>query len=637
MNQPQHNLLLSRKFLILIVFVLGFCAYSFNLTGKFKLVDDQVSIVKNETVKNLTAANVNQIFHSSFFGDKEKAYYRPLVLLSFALEYRFFGPDPFYFYLTNILLHVFNALLLFFAVEALTKRTLPAFWVALLFVIHPVHWEAVANIAGRSILLCAFGYFAAFLFFVKFDQEPEKKKYLLLSLLGFAWALLSKESGVTFLLILLSYVLFFESSSGIKGIFSKALNRLWPYLIIFLGYMATRRSLGIVKIYYWENYWQMFLGVATFLRGVLTYLRLIVLPYDLHFERSIAYFFRPNDPELIWTFIFYGLLLALLVRRRKSFSPVQKFFLAWFCLDLILVAQVIPVKFQQFYAALFEHFLYIPLAGILAFAVFTVEKLWASPKRRGLFSRQSLAVLVAGFCSFLFVTSITQSIYAANEVAMLKRTLDFAPYSLRVRRSYAFTFVKDGNYKEAERQYRLALDAEPWDAAARIGLGKTLCDQDRYWEGIAEYDKVHDAGDLTEMLKKNKRLAYGILIDKYKNKINQEPQNAALYYSLGVMYSKTDKMMDALANYKIAVDLDPTHTDALFNLASSYEALGRLPEAAGYYEQMLAVKKSRDYLDYHAYQHLGKIYQILGDEERAKDYSKKAKELEGVVLPKTKQ
>jgi len=137
-----------------MIVLLGVIGHAFMLGGHFKTMDDEVSIVANEQIKNF--ANIGSIFQNSFFGGK--AYYRPLVAVSFMVEYHLFGLKPFFFNLTNLIFHLGTSIILFLLISILTQRREIGLFVALLFVIHPIHWEAVSNIAGRAIILCGFWY-----------------------------------------------------------------------------------------------------------------------------------------------------------------------------------------------------------------------------------------------------------------------------------------------------------------------------------------------------------------------------------------------------------------------------------------------------------------------------------------------
>ena len=102
MNKLFNNLLKSNLTIFLILGILGFSLYSLILHAPFKTMDDYYAIILNSKIKSFQY--VGEILRSSFFG--ENSYYRPLVYLSFMIEYHFFKLDSFFYNLTNVLLHV---------------------------------------------------------------------------------------------------------------------------------------------------------------------------------------------------------------------------------------------------------------------------------------------------------------------------------------------------------------------------------------------------------------------------------------------------------------------------------------------------------------------------------------------------
>jgi len=147
--------------LVCIVILLGFLAHSCMLTGTFKTLDDDISIINNEDIKDF--ANTGKIFTSSYFGGKH--YYRPLVALSYMIEYHFVGLRSFYYNLTNLTFHLSIAVTVFFLIVLILKDRSIAFFTSLLFAIHPIQWEAVSNISGRAVILSTFLTMNAFFFY----------------------------------------------------------------------------------------------------------------------------------------------------------------------------------------------------------------------------------------------------------------------------------------------------------------------------------------------------------------------------------------------------------------------------------------------------------------------------------------
>jgi tetratricopeptide (TPR) repeat protein len=180
---------MSRRTLSLVVFVAA--AALFSRTVRFPFVfDDQFLIVANSFLHEPWVA-VQAFAHDFWHGTPmEGSYYRPLVVLSLALNGRGFGWDPWGFHLVNVLLHATNAVLLLGLLLRLTVPATAALLGALLFAVHPAAAWPVGSIVARVDLLPAF--------------------FLLLALhalmtgsiagTGFAFlaAFLSKESAVAF-------------------------------------------------------------------------------------------------------------------------------------------------------------------------------------------------------------------------------------------------------------------------------------------------------------------------------------------------------------------------------------------------------------------------------------------------------
>ncbi len=612
-RQSFRETFTSSRGLVLAILLLGTIAHVWILNGSFKTMDDEMSIVNNPDIKSF--AFLGKIFTSCFFG--ADTYYRPLVHLSYMLEYRFAGLNPLFYHLTNLIIHLGNSVVLFFIFLGIFKKRVMSFCAAALFAVHPIHWEAVSNVAGRSILLCAFGYFLALFFYIK--PAADKKTELLnrgCSLLAFALSLLSKEAAATFLFSLLSFELLILKRPGRKAprqssakstTWPAALGRLAPYFVLTLGYMALRRALGITNIAFWPSVSNLVLGAATFLRASLTHLRLFIFPVDLHFDRAVPYFVTPEDPIFLATIVTAAILVWGLWKYRARLSRKVRFFMAWFGITLLPVAQFFPLPAHFGYAAAAEHFLYIPSAGMTALMVLAGDYVFRRGRRLKMISRGTIRLTCAGFFVYLILITAAQNLYSSQEAAMLERSLSYNPHNTRVRVSYALALAKQGRFKEAEQGFRQVLAAEPWDSRARIGLGKSLCDQGRCLEAIEEYEKISDAGNLKDLLRENLKDTYPIVIRQYLARLSQDPNNGRLHYSLGVMYAKTNNPGEAVRHYQKAVDLDPKDRYALFNLACGLHEAGELSKAGVYFKRLIALSASGDEFAEYARRHLAEI------------------------------
>src|SRR5207245_1599715 len=111
--------------------------------------DDETYVTKNPQVQEgLTLRTITWAFTAMESGN-----WHPLTWLSLELDTQLFGRKPAGFHLTNLLLHVANTLLLFFALKRMTRVVWRSACVAALFALHPLHVESVAWVAERKDVL----------------------------------------------------------------------------------------------------------------------------------------------------------------------------------------------------------------------------------------------------------------------------------------------------------------------------------------------------------------------------------------------------------------------------------------------------------------------------------------------------
>lgn len=592
--------------------------YAVVLAGSFKTIDDEVSIVDNEKIRHLSS--LKDILTESFFGTA--IYYRPLVTLSFMLEYQLAGLRPALYYLTNIFLHLGNTIFLLFIFNVLLKKRGLAFATALLFLVHPLHWEAVANIAGRSILLSAFGQLASFWFYLLYVETRHRRDYVL-ALIAFAVALLSKESAIVLPIVLAGYEFWLTRGPSKTGLPREMGGRLIWFWVFLLAYFLLRNALHITNVPMWSSWGSMFLGIATFLYSVLVYLRLFVLPLDLHFDRAIPYFTDSLDVKLWATLGISMMAVCALMYYRDKLSRRVKFFLFWAGISLLPVAQFFPLSAHSGYAATAEHFLYVSLAGLAALTALVVNDILCRAQRHRISPHVTRPCVVALY-GYLMLITFGQNLHAVYELSMFKQSLMYNPHNTRVLVSYGLALAKAGLFAQAEDQFRKILVVKPWDVRARINLAKSLCDQDKCLEAIAEYEAIGEAGNLQMLLDKNLNETYDVVIAQYRDDLTRDPENSHLHYSLGIIYAKRGQLPKAMNEYRAALQFNPRNRYALYNLGLLTQAQGPVKEAARYFRRVIAFGRSNDHLTECAYRDLINIYERQGQYHRAKVYRKKA-------------
>ncbi len=566
--------------ILVCILFLGLMAHGVVLKGSWKSMDDEFSVVKSEQISS--ASNIKDILTSSFFGGS--SYYRPLVTLTFMKDRYFFGLNAFYFYLKNLLFHLGTTVIVFFIFHSLFQDRTKTIIATTLFTIHPVHWEVLSNISGRAILLCAFLYLLSFLLFIHASKEKSRPWLFFFSLFSFLLALLSKESAVTLPLVLFCYSFYCGQES-----FKKCLSRTAPFFVLTGFYLILRRVLGIVNVTMWDSFEGMFLGVATFLRGCLTYFQLMFFPVNLRFDRSRPYFENILEPQLTITLVALLIILVLLLQRKKYLNAHQKFLLLWVPITFLPVSQIIPIVVAQGHAAVSEHFLYLPSLGLIGLSVSVLVPFFRRLAEKGKVSSQVLRLMTGGIFIFFIMLAVTHNLHALDESVMFAKTLKYNEENTRVRFSYALSLAKKGKFKEAEGEFFKVLKIEPWNERARISLGKAMCDQNKCLEALNVYEQVRDPGRSKQLLEENMRLTLEVLVRQYQRQINDKPNSPQLFYSLGIMYSKLNRWDESLEQYQRAVELKPDYEQALFNLAVNHQILGKNGLAISFFVKVLNI------------------------------------------------
>ena len=232
----------------LIIFFSGVGLYLSTISFEYVL-DDKIVYTENSFVKKGFAGTWDILSKDSFYGyfNEQKnlvagGRYRPLSIVSFAWEYGLFGQKKGVSHFLNALFYALSCLLIFRVLSLMFyKNSKSSVWylsipfiASLLFVLHPVHTEVVANVKGRDEIMALAGAMSALYFSYKYLQK-NNFLFLILSGLCFFLGTLSKENTLTFVLIL-PLTLWYFSKAPVKKILIAAL----PIVITTLIYLVMR-------------------------------------------------------------------------------------------------------------------------------------------------------------------------------------------------------------------------------------------------------------------------------------------------------------------------------------------------------------------------------------------------------------
>ena len=418
-------------------------AYANALAGPFQFDDYQV-VADNPQVHGLAA------WWASMPG------IRPLLKLSYALNWAA-SPAPRGFHAVNLAVHAANGLLAWGLARHLLARLAPArlpasaaWWVALLFVLHPSATEAVTYVSGRSVSLMALFYLGSLLAFLEGERRERPWLSRLVSPLLFALALGVRETAVTLPLALAMLAWFGgatprDALRGLGGhalvlLLAAALALLLPGYERFFAHSLGARGPG-------EQLLAQAVAHAHLLGHSLLGLRTNLDP-DLRLPPGLD---AATASTLAAMAAAAG--LALLSRRRW---PWLGFAIAWYALQLAPTNSLLP----RFDLANDRH-LYLALPGVaMAVVVALLGHGWRPAGR---------AALLALAC-WMGLLSHRRNDDWRSELALWQATVQASPAKPRAWVNLGWALQQAGDLPGARHAYACALSLDPGHAQAAINL-----------------------------------------------------------------------------------------------------------------------------------------------------------------------
>ena len=493
--------------------------------------DDKVEVIGNPTLRVYTELSAIATYNVS----------RPLLILTYALNWASSGLDPVGYHLASIAIHLVNVTLVGLVVAELVNARIGAA-TALLWGVHPMCVQGVTYITGRSDALCALFWLAASLAWLRGDRRHS----LHWTLVFVAAGLLTKE--LTVLLPLWLWFLTPHRRGGASGTPWRALAVMaalvvggaalrvwmmgWPQLEVH----RTVWQQAVLQAYAWDQY-----------------LRLWAAPIGqsvLHDPPALGPWpLVPLTSLILWT----GAWLWVLWSRRTA--PWRGLDARWplpalggllvFC--WLLPSGVIPLK-----ESIAEHRAYLVGVPILALVSTGLDRLGI------------LKPAVAGLALVLGGLTVAQNAQWSSEAALWRQAATLYPKSADANYGYADALRFQGEWAEAEAGYRLVLELREDDQNAAINLG--ICRAER---GFA--DEAHAI---------------------WQEVTRKHPKACKAHDDLGAWARLHATRREALDEYLSAFRWCPTDPDALLNLGDLMWERGDTALARKYYQSYLDVLPS---------------------------------------------
>ena len=570
-----------------LLLALGVMAIYSNSLGGEWLYDDYAAVFGNPAVQQLSDPGASL---SRLVGNFVGAHPRPLVSLTFSLNYLFGKNIPLTFHLTNVAIHTLAAFCLF----GLLRRTLArlpqtassasilAFTTALLWSIHPLQTEAVAYITQRYESLMGLFVLLTLLCVSRSASSRHSEPWLVAASLSCLLALASKEVAVSLPILVLLY-----DRTFLAGSFREAWRARRPLYLAFLlawalfgwnqAHIHGRQfaGFGLTATLPWWRYAMNQPAV------ILHYLRLVFWPHPLVLD--YLWTPAPSIGPLLPGFFVIGSLLAgtavALVR-----APRWGFLGAFFFLILAPTSSIMPILDLAV-----EHRMYLPLAPLLTGLVLGLYGLahgtiarrasLAVPLRRTALVVGALAVALMGSLAYLRSEDYQSGISIWLDT-ILKR-----PNNPRAHSNYAHALYQAGRTDEAIREVRIALAYVPGNAVMHDNLGAFLNDKGRHEEACAEFQLAIQLNPGEPKFRTNlakasleqgdSQKAEGILTTV----LAMNPGYVPAHFELGNLFRAKGDPGKALAHYREAVRLQPGFTLAHWGVGILLLEQGHLQES----------------------------------------------------------
>ena len=552
---------------IIIIICVILLTYSNSFSNAF-VADDNLTILDNNFITSWS--NFPRLFEKSYIttidqliSDRQQSYkaldkgsgeitYRPVVTLTYMIDYFFWKLNPLGYHISNIMLHILNSILLYLFILLLAKSNLVALFTSLFFCAHPINTSVVNHISFREDLLAVFFFLSAFILFIKYKKYQGVKKIFLycISCLSFFLAVFSKEMAITFPLMIVLYDFYFKPHMNIKKVFVDLKSKYLGYILVSVFYLIVYFFVlpnpGQTQTPHIVNMNDTVFAIISTLRFIGDYITYFVLPFGvtflpLRYDLLVHSIFQ-------WDIVCSALLIVLSIImgiKAYKYSKYISFGIFWLYITLLPTVNLIPIFNPKAF-----RYLYLPSIGFCIMLAFVFESLYKIKKIRVSSPHlpKILATIIVGTYIFL---ALPQNLFWKNDFILSAEVLYHDPYDVDALLVQADAYVKGGRFNNAVMNYKAALKLEPMSASIHNSIG--FC-----YSSMSQYDKA---------------------VKEFNKSIELDSGFVFPHINLGFMYADRKKYNKAIEYFEDALDLDDKAIDAYTGLALVYIELNRLKKA----------------------------------------------------------
>lgn len=543
---------------LLIITFLIFLSY-INAWGNDFVSDDIEGILLNKNIDNL-----------SYIFSLKLAFFRPLL---YYVLFEIGGRDAVLFRTVNIVAHWGSTIVFYLIVSKFSEKRI-GILSAVLFAVHPILVESVTWISAGSYVISAFFFLLSLWFFI--TRHDCKKRYIL-SIIFFILATLNSEKTTILPLILITYLLSFEKITPKWKVVLPyfIITGLWAVWYFFL--IKERIVIQQTVYYQQKGFDNPLIQVPA---AISSYLELLFWPDKLSiYQSELHYTPWEFGIRAAITVLFFSVILVAFKKNKYIF-----FWLSFMVITLI--PTLLPLKIAWVVA---ERYIYLGTTGIIAVIAYCAFRF--KPKiSQTLFYGVVVFVVVS-----LTIRTIVRNNDWKNEDNLFIATGRTAPSDFKTHNNLGWVYQKNGDYKKALKEFKKAIDINPYYIEGHNNTGLTYMQMGDYKNAALYFEKT----------------------------IQLNPRYVSAYASLGTILIKV-KQYDQAEKYLLkSIKLQPDFTPSYHNLGKLYELQDKNEQAIKMYEKALIIDPNT----WQSHMNLGSVYYSLKDYQKAETYTKKAQEL----------
>lgn len=578
----------------LLIVAVAIISYGLSVFNNYAL-DDFIVLVKNHFTQQGFAGIWNILSKDTFAGMTDQnisvltgGRYRPLSLVTFAIEQEFFHGNVFISHLINVLLYAITGIVLYNFLKKLQAPSLKDSWLqisfftSVLFMALPAHSESVLNIKGRDDLMCLLFFLLSAMQIFRYLQTSEIKNLILAGVLFFL-SLLSKESAITFVAVIPLLLFIFSNTSKQKIINTTLVYAVLAGLFILIRFMVTAGNHGIVNEDILNNPFihatstQKF---ATIFYTWLMYLKLLILPIHLSYDYNFNHIPLTNffDPFVLISIVIHVVLFftALLLLKRKSiFSFAILFYLITF--------SIVSNLFFNIGTPFADRFIFTPSIGFclgVVALIFSIRKIKNDEKNQKIF-QNGISVLFSVVILLFVIRNINRCDDWKDNNTLFIHDAGETQNSAKVQLNAGIAYINLAEEKPDDKKNELLENAF-------IHLQKGISIYPDYVDGYINmgvaYFRKGDIEHAEVWWNKAKTLKPS------EKKVREcELVLSAHYFQQGLKSGIEKKLPESINSLLHSLKYDSLNSDILFNLGGAYYTISKPDSAAYYWTQTLKI------------------------------------------------